>query len=55
MTPDITDADLRVLRALFRDAHRYGRLHDNDFERANAVLDEASQRLVTDWQPRRAA
>ena len=54
MTPDLTAADLRVLRALFRDAHRFGRLHDNDFERAKAVLDEASHRIA-DEQPRRAA
>lgn len=53
MTPVLTAADLRALAALFRNAHRDGRLPTRDFERTVVVLDAASHRITE--QPGRAA
>lgn len=42
--PTLTAADIRALRLMFADAHRHGRMCDDEYEKTVIVLNAARQR-----------
>ena len=42
--PTLTAADLRALRLMFSDAHRHGRMCDDEHEKTVIVLNTARER-----------